>query len=247
MSARVTFAGAGDAFGSGGRFNSCFVVDVPGFRYAIDFGATSLVALKQAGIDHNTIDAIVLTHIHADHCAGVPSMLMDAMLGAKRERPLIIAGPPDTEARLQGMMEALLPGSHIMTPRFPLTYVDMRLMRPHTLCEHLTVTPFPAYHTAETNPTSVRTEAGGKVVSYTGDSAWTQHMPAVARDADVFICECYFYQKPVRFHMNYPDVKAHWEDFGAKRIILTHLSPEMLAVADTLPEECAYDGLVVDM
>ena len=52
MSGRVTFAGCGDAFGSGGRFNSCFVVDVPGFRYAIEFGATSLVALNQARIDH---------------------------------------------------------------------------------------------------------------------------------------------------------------------------------------------------
>ena len=46
----VTFAGCGDAFGSGGRFNSCFVVDVEGFRYAIEFGATSLVALQQAGM-----------------------------------------------------------------------------------------------------------------------------------------------------------------------------------------------------
>jgi hypothetical protein len=46
MSAKVTFAGCGDAFGTGGRFNSCFVVDVEGLRYAIEFGASSLVALN---------------------------------------------------------------------------------------------------------------------------------------------------------------------------------------------------------
>ena len=64
MSAKVTFAGCGDAFGSGGRFNSCFVVDVQGLRYAIEFGASSLVALKQAGIEHSSIDVFVFSHIH---------------------------------------------------------------------------------------------------------------------------------------------------------------------------------------
>ena len=247
MTAQVTFVGCGDAFGSGGRFNTCFVVDAPGVRYAIDFGATSLVALKQAGIEHNSIDAIVLTHIHADHCAGVPSMLLDAMLGARRQTPLVIAGPPDTENRMMEVMEVLMPGSGVMEPRFDLTYVDMQLMKPNQVTEHLTVTPYPAYHTAETNPTSVRCEAGGKVVSYTGDSAWTKHIPKISRDADLFICESYFYEKPIRFHMNYPDVLEHWDEFQAKRTILTHFSSEMLAMADRVPEECAHDGLVVEI
>ena len=57
------------------------------------------------------------------------------------------------------------------------------------------VTAYPALHTRETTPTSVRIEAGQKVVSYTGDSAWTEHMPAFAKDADLLIVECYFFQK----------------------------------------------------
>ena len=72
MSVTVTFVGSGDAFGAGGRFQTCFMVDAPGFRYVIDFGATSLTALNQLGIDHTTIDAVVLTHIHGDHCGGLP-------------------------------------------------------------------------------------------------------------------------------------------------------------------------------
>ena len=47
--------------------------------------------------------------------------------------------------------------------------------------------------------------------------------------------------------MNYPDIKAHWNDFGAKRIILTHLSREMIRFKDSVPEECAYDGLEVTL
>lgn len=246
MTVRVTFVGSGDAFGAGGRFNTCFLVDAPGVRFAIDFGATSLVALKKLGIEHNSIDAIVLTHIHADHCAGVPFMLLDAMLGAKRDCPLTIAGPRRTKVMLADLSEAMFPGIHVMTPKFPVDYIEMPMMQPNRVLD-FSVTTFPALHTAETNPTSVRVEVAGKVIAYTGDGAWTKHMPALGKDADLLICECYFHEKPIRFHLNYPDVKEHWDDFGAKRIILTHMSREMLPWAGDIPEETAHDGMVVDL
>ena len=241
----VTFAGCGDAFGSGGRFNTCFVVDVQGLRYAIDFGATSLVALKQVDILHSTIDVVVLSHIHADHCSGIPSMLLDSMLAAKRTKPLIIAGPKDTEQRLRDLMESMLPGSNVMIPKFELAFIEMELHKPNEVGERMVVTPYPADHTPKTNPTSLRIEAGGKIVAYSGDTAWTEHVTKVSDGADLFICESYFYEKPIRFHLNYPDVVKHRDEFNAKRIILTHMGPEMLAMADKVPEECAYDGLKV--
>jgi phosphoribosyl 1,2-cyclic phosphodiesterase len=40
-------------------------------------------------------------------------------------------------------------------------------------------------------------------------------------------------------------IASRRSDFGAKRVILTHMSKEMLAQADNVPEECASDGLVV--
>ena len=95
MTLNVRFVGSGDSFGSGGRFQTCILVDGPGSRFAMDFGTSSLIALAQQGIEHNTIDAILLTHLHADHCGGVPFLLLDAMLSAKRTRPLTIAGPRD--------------------------------------------------------------------------------------------------------------------------------------------------------
>ncbi|MEK9717967.1 MAG: MBL fold metallo-hydrolase [Candidatus Puniceispirillum sp.] len=243
----VTFAGCGDAFGSGGRFNTCFVVDVEGLRYAIDFGATSLVALKQVDILHSSIDVVVISHIHADHCSGIPSMLLDSMLAAKRTKPLIVAGPKDTEQRLRDMMESMLPGSNIMVPKFDLSFVEMELHQPNKVGEHMIVTPYPADHTPKTHPTSLRIEAGGKIVAYSGDTAWTEHVTKVSDGADLFICESYFYEKPIRFHLNYPDVVEHWDEFNAKRIILTHMGPEMLAMANRVPEECAYDGLKVNI
>src|SRR5712671_2531596 len=107
MPITVRFVGSGDAFGSGGRFQTCILVDGPGSRFAIDFGTSSLIALAQQGIEHNSIDAI---------------LLIDAMLGARRSRPLTIAGPRDLPARMDGIREALFPGSHVMTPKFPIEW-----------------------------------------------------------------------------------------------------------------------------
>ena len=220
MGLTVRFVGSGDSFGSGGRFQTCIVVDGPRSRFAIDFGASSLIALSQQGVDHNSLDAILLTHLHGDHCGGVPFLLMDAI------------------------RDALFPGSGAMTPRFPLEWIAMEPGRAHPVLD-LVVTPEPARHTRETNPTALRVEVDGRVVTYTGDTEWTEDVARAARGADLLIAECYFHDKPVKWHLNYPDIVAHAKGVGARRVILTHMSREMLAHAGAVPEECAYDGLVV--
>lgn len=246
MSATVTFVGSGDAFGSGGRFNTCILVEAPGIRFCIDFGASSLIALERLGLSHNTIDTILLTHLHGDHCGGIPLLLVDAMLAAKRERPLTIAGPAMTTERLKSVAAAMMPGMEVMVPKFPITYLDMAVLRDYEIGP-LKVMTYPAVHTKQTNPTSLRVEVAGKVIAYTGDSEWTEHMPALAAGADLLIAECYFFRKPVRFHLNYPDIVKHRPELGAKRLVLTHLGREMLANLDDVAEECAHDGLVLEL
>jgi ribonuclease BN (tRNA processing enzyme) len=246
MAVSVRFVGSGDSFGSGGRFQTCIVVDGPHSRFAIDFGASSLIALAQQGIEPNSLDAILLTHLHGDHCGGIPFLLIDAMLAAKRTRPLSIAGPRDLRRRMDQLREALFPGSQVMTPKFSLAWIEMEPGKPHPVLD-LIVTPQPARHTTETNPTALRVEVGGRIIAYTGDTEWTDDVARVARGADLFIAECYFYDKPIKWHLNYPTVAAQRDTFGAKRVILTHMSKEMLAHADAVPEECAHDGLVVTL
>jgi ribonuclease BN (tRNA processing enzyme) len=246
MTVTLTFVGTGDAFGSGGRNNTCILVDAPSIRFAIDFGATSVNALKALGIDHNSIDAILLTHLHGDHVGGLPTLLMDAMLGTKRHTALTIAGPPGTVVHLPQISEALFPGSGGMQPRFPLDIIDMEMLTPHDILG-LKITTYPAIHTPQTIPTSIRVEVAGKTIAYTGDSAWSEHMSALAQGSDLLIAECYFHSKPVRFHLNYPDIVQHRGALATKRLILTHMAPEMLAQVDNVAEECAHDGLVVTL
>jgi len=240
----VTIVGCGDSFGSGGRFNTCFLVDAPGIRFCIDFGASSLIALERLGIAHNSIDVVLISHHHGDHCGGIPFLLMDAMLGAKRDRPLTIVGPRRTTEHMKLLAAALMPGMHVMRPKFPLTYVDLDAPAAHEVGP-LLVRTYPAIHAENTNPTSLRVETAGKVIAYTGDSAWTEHLPALAAAADLFIAECYFYDKAVPLHLNYPDIIRHRREIAAKRLLLTHLSREMLANRDRVPEECAHDGLLI--
>jgi ribonuclease BN (tRNA processing enzyme) len=118
--------------------------------------------------------------------------------------------------------------------------------RPHPVLD-LVVTPERARHTRETNPTALRIQVGDKTMCYTGDTEWTDEVARAARDTDLLIAESYFYDKPVKSHLNYPDIVAHAGRVGARRLILTHMSREMLAHADSVPEECAYDGLVINL
>ncbi len=246
MAVSVTFVGCGDAFGSGGRFNTCIMVEDGGLRFTIDFGASSMVALNKLEIAPNSIDAVLLTHLHGDHFGGLPFLLLDAMLGARRETPLTIAGPKGVEARVDQAMEALFPGSGVMQPKFPLIYVELEIGRDNEVLD-LTVTPFAAKHTPQTNPTALRVGVGDKIVTYSGDGEFTPDLCAASQGADLFIAECYFHDTPVKGHMSHIDIRNHGEDFGAKRMVLTHLGPAMLAVRDEVAEECAEDGLVIQL
>jgi ribonuclease BN (tRNA processing enzyme) len=246
MSVQVNFVGSGDAFGTGGRFNTCIMVDGSDIRFTIDFGASSLIALNKQGIAHNSIDAILLTHIHADHSAGIPFLLLDAMLGAKRDRPLTIAGPKNLEARLAEAGEVLFAGMSDMTPKFPIDYIELAVGEPNDVLG-LTVTPYAAKHTWQTDPTALRVAVDDKIVTYSGDGDWTPDLAKASKDADLFIAECYFHRKSVKWHLNYGAIQEHKEAFGAKRMVLTHMGPEMLAKADEVPEECAEDGLVITL
>ena len=84
---QLQFVGSGDAFGSGGRFNTCFHVVGAETNFLIDCGASSLIAMNRLGIDRNGIDLILLTHFHADHSGGVPFFILDAQFPARRTRP----------------------------------------------------------------------------------------------------------------------------------------------------------------
>ena len=90
---RVTVLGAGDAFASGGRFQAGYVIEAGGAHILMEAGPTLLPGLKRAGIDPVDIDCILISHLHGDHFAGLPFLMLQYMWESPRRRILTIAGP----------------------------------------------------------------------------------------------------------------------------------------------------------
>jgi ribonuclease BN (tRNA processing enzyme) len=243
---RVTFVGSGDAFGSGGRLQACLLVEAGGSRILVDCGTSVLIGLRRLGLDPNGIDAVVLSHLHGDHFGGVPFLVLDAQLVAKRRRPLVVAGPPGTARRVTEAMEVFFPGSSRVERRFALDVIDLEPDRPWTTGA-FTVTPAVVEHASGAPPFALRAEAGGKVLAYTGDTAWTDTLVRVARGADLLVAEAYFADKRVPYHLDFRTLAAHLPEIGARRLIVTHMSADMLGRLHELPCESAADGLVVEV
>ena len=90
----LEFIGCGDAFASGGRFQTCFLVRGGDRPVLIDCGASAPVALQQRGVDITGIGLVVVSHLHGDHFGGLPFLLLDAAYNRPRTSPLVVAGPP---------------------------------------------------------------------------------------------------------------------------------------------------------
>jgi ribonuclease BN (tRNA processing enzyme) len=241
---QLRFVGCGDALGSGGRSNTCFHVTGEGVNFLIDCGASSLPAMKRLEIVRDKIDLILITHFHGDHFAGLPFFLLDAQF-SRRSRPLVIAGPQGIETRLSQVMEALFEHSSKTKQRFDLSVVPLVPEQSRSFGA-VKVMPYPVVHGESGGPfLAYRLEAEGRIITYSADTEWTETLIAAARNADLFIAEAYTYEKIVKNHLSLKTLEAHLPDIGAKRLVLTHMSEDMLGRVDELPYTTASDGMVV--
>src|SRR5919201_4659848 len=240
MAVRVSFIGSGDAFGSGGRFQTCFLVDDGERPFLVDCGASSLVAMRRFGIRPNDIELIVLSHLHGDHFGGIPFFLLDAQLISKRNQPLTIAGPQGTSRRVTQAMEALFPGSSRSERPFRLTITELEPEQPRDLGQ-VRVTAYMVDHPSGDPALALRMECRERIVAYSGDTEWTNSLVSAAKGADLFIAEAYFYEKRVKYHLDYRTLMHHIGDLQPKRLIVTHMSDDMLGRLDVLDCEYAED------
>jgi ribonuclease BN (tRNA processing enzyme) len=242
----LLFLGSGDAFGSGGRLQASFLLRGAESRLLVDCGATALIAMRRFGIDPDDVDAILVSHLHGDHFAGIPFLLLDGQFVSKRTRPLVIAGPAGTPQRLETTMEALFPGSSNAQRRFPLELVELEPGR-RSAVAGAAVTPYAVTHSSGAPALALRVELEGKVVAYSGDTEWTEALVDAAHDADLFIAEAYYYDKRVPGHLDFVTLNEQRERLGARRTILTHMSADMLNRVESLGCETAEDGKLVQL
>ena len=246
---RLTIIGSGDAFGSGGRHNTCFHLVAGERTILVDFGASAPVGLRARNIDPNTIDAVILSHLHGDHFGGIPFLMLDGQFLSRRDKPLLFAGPPGTAERINTAMEVFYPNSTNTKYRFPWGVTEIPVAKPTDILG-LKVVSAEVIHSSGAPSTALRVSDGKKTFAYSGDTQWTDALLPIASGADLFICECYEYERELTGHLNWKTIKQRLNDFAARRIMITHMNASMLARIDEAKAAgvlIAADGLVVDL
>ncbi len=246
---KLTVVGCGDAFGSGGRLQTCYHVEAKRTRFLIDCGATTLIGLSKFRLDPNAVETIFISHLHGDHFAGLVWWLLHAQHVSKRTTPLTVVGPVGVRARFEAAAETLFPGSPAIQRRYELSFAELTREVPLDV-GGVRVTPFEVKHPSGAPPYALRFEVDGKVLSFTGDTEWTDSLVAAGLAADLYIMECYQFDGEPRFHMSWRTIAPQLDRIGPKRVLITHMAEPMLArraeVNDTRVV-LAEDGLVLEV
>ncbi|GGK87285.1 MBL fold metallo-hydrolase [Mangrovihabitans endophyticus] len=236
---RLTVLGCAGSFPGPESACSAYLVEAQGFRLLIDFGSGSLSALQRYA-DLNSVDAIVITHLHCDHmldaCAYVvvrrydpsgprPPVPVYAPLGAAER----IAGAYSSEAEPVDdvyTFYGLEPGTFPIGP-FAVT-VDR------------------VNHPIETY--GVRVEHGGRVLAYSSDTAPCEALLRLAQNADLFLCEASYLDgvdNPPDLHLTGGEAGEAATKAEVGKLLLTHLVPAWVSEASTVEAACAaYEGPV---
>jgi ribonuclease BN (tRNA processing enzyme) len=238
--------GSGDAWGSGGRWQTCIQLSGDGQVLLVDCGATSLVALKAQGLEPGVIGAVAITHLHGDHFGGLPFLILDGQFSG-RSAPLLVAGPPGIAARLAQSMEVLFPGSSTASRRFAVQVTELPTDGTPAPLGAAVVRGWEVEHAAGAPSLALRVDLAGVSFGYSGDSQWTPALVEAAYGADLFAAEAYTFARPVRYHLDYGTLRAHLEEIRARRVVLTHMSADMLSRIAEADVPAAYDGMTIQV
>ena len=243
----VTLLGTGDAFASFGRVQAGYLIDAPGGRILMEAGPGLMPALKTNGISPDSFDLLLISHLHGDHFAGLPFLILDYMWETPRKKVLTVAGPPKLEERTWLLMRTMFPHFELDKIKRKLKFV---VLEPgsSTRLGKFKVRAIRSPHTRPDISLSLRIDGGGKSIVFSGDSGWNDELVEFSAGADLFLCECTYYESTeLNFHLNYPLLAANRDKFKVRRMVLTHLGREVLSRADEIVLEMGYDGMKIEI
>jgi ribonuclease BN (tRNA processing enzyme) len=239
---RLHFLGSGTPNGLAGLHQACILVETSSHKLLLDCGMTALASLGRAGVDPSVIDAVIVSHLHGDHFGGLAPLLLDAALRG-RDRPLTIAGPSTTRERVEA---ALAVFGWTSSASDAASYVTLAPGKTTRLagCQ---VTALEVPHNPATRPTGIRLEVDGRTLGYSGDAGWSRALVDLARDADLFICAVWGWDSFDPTFVDLSTLARERAQLRCRRLMLTHLGPEVLDRIAEMPFEVAADGLIVEL
>jgi ribonuclease BN (tRNA processing enzyme) len=255
---RLTVLGSADAVNSGGRGNSCYLVESEGSpRLVVDFGPTALLALRRSGVAPAELGGVVFTHLHGDHTGGFPLLLIEAMFGGWSTRRLRVLGPVLTRTTLLDVFSAAygeLDGE--LASRLDLGIDEFAPGQERTFAGYQ-VRAFAADHMTPPNQALCLrvSDRAGRSIAFSGDSRICPGLLAAGDGADLLVADCSRLAPPAGAHATWQDWQAALPSLRARSLLLTHLGADMRASAPTLldglslplPVRIADDGMVIDL
>ena len=242
---KVSILGAGDAFASRGLCQACYVIEGNGKTILMEAGPTLLSSLKRARFSPSDLDLVLISHLHGDHFGGLPFLILDYMWESKLKGNLTIAGPRRLEQRTWTLFENLFPTfpEEKVTRRLKFEVLEPGQSRNFDGVQVATIrTP----HTKPDVSLAFRITLGGKTVVFSGDTGWTEELVPFCEGADLFICECTYYDSAhLNFHLNYPLLVEQRSRFKVGRMVLTHIGREVFEHKSDVKIEMATDGMQI--
>ncbi|MFF8955791.1 MBL fold metallo-hydrolase [Streptomyces sp. NPDC014894] len=219
---KLTVVGCSGSFPSAESACSSYLVEADGFRLLLDMGNGALGEL-QRHIGLYDLDAIFLSHLHADHCIDMCGYFVARYYRHEGGRcdALPVYGPEGTEQRLITAY-ADTPSPSAMSEVF-----DFHTLKPGSF----DIGPFSVRTERVAHPVEsygIRVEHGGRSLAYSGDTGVCEALHELANGVDLFLCEASFtYGKESvpDLHLNGREAGAHAERAGAGRLVLTHVPP----------------------
>jgi ribonuclease BN (tRNA processing enzyme) len=251
---RVTVVGCAGSFPGPDSPASCYLLEAEGFRLVIDMGNGALGVLQRyAGLF--SIDAICLSHLHADHCIDLGAYWVARQFPPEGPQPPIpVYGPRGTAGQVR---PDLGPGGaeHIDGGPDGQLRFDFRELEPGSFG----IGPFRLAAAHMNHPVETfgfRVEYAGWRLAYSADTGESEALVRLAADADALLCEASFLDgQDTRpdLHLTARQAAAHAARAGVGQLVLTHLVPwndrdRTMAEADGVyrgPLSLATSGLVL--
>ncbi|GAA2958037.1 MBL fold metallo-hydrolase [Streptomyces enissocaesilis] len=236
---KLTVVGCSGSFPSAESACSSYLVEADGFRLLLDLGNGALGEL-QRHVGLYDIDAIFLSHLHADHCIDMCGYFVARYYRHEGGRaPAIpVYGPEGTEQRLTTAY-ADTPTEKSMAEVF-----DFRTLEPGTFeLGPFSVRTEKVHHPVETY--GIRVEHGGRSLAYSGDTGTCAALGELADGVDLFLCEASFtYGKEdiPGLHLNGREAGEEAGRAGVGRLVLTHIPPWTDAEVNLADARAVYDG-----
>lgn len=203
---------------------SGYLIEAEGFRLVVDLGHGAFGALQHY-VRPADVDAVVISHLHADHCIDLTAFIVSLRYGGEGYR----AKGPDDRVQIIGV-----PGTRdrIEAAYDPLT----RKLSLHEIFNFTTpsareVGPFRMSYAAMCHPTptnAVRIEYNGKSLVYSGDTGECAELVELAKGADVLLCEASVgpdEELVPDLHLTGRQAGEHAEKAGVDQLIVTHVPP----------------------